>query len=137
VDRPDADAPVRLNASVAQLAGLGAAVIAATALFTLWIGPLWGGLVNIVGLLSLVREGAGVDVSRHGVRFWGFLRPRSLSWAQVVDIDTDGNRIHLTTRSGAHVLGAPRRGLVLGDPRFDAKYGFLRRAWERERAGVP
>ncbi|HEV7825542.1 MAG TPA: hypothetical protein VGP02_11595 [Mycobacteriales bacterium] len=136
MERPGDDKPVRLNASLAQLAVLGAFVIVATGLFTVWVGPLWGGLVHLIGLVTLVREGWGVEISRTGVRFWGSLRPRSLTWAQIRDIEAAGHRIHLCTRTGVHVLGAPRRGFVLTDPAFEAKYAYLRRAWERQRAGA-
>jgi hypothetical protein len=91
--------------------------------------------VHALGLLTLVREGSGVEVSPAGVRFWGFLRPRSLTWAQVRDIEAPGSRIHLYTRTSIHVLGAPRRGHLLGDPGFGGKYRLLRQTWERQRAG--
>jgi hypothetical protein len=136
VQRTGDDRPVRLNASLAQLAGLGALVIVATGLFTLWFGPLWGGLVHVLGLVTLVREGWGVEMSGSGVRFWGSLWPRTLSWAQIRDVETAGHRIRLCTRTGTHVLGAPRRGYLLTDRAFDAKYAYLRRAWERKRTGV-
>jgi hypothetical protein len=135
VDHPGDDIPIRLNASLTQIAGLGAFVLVATGVFTVWLGPLWGGLVHALGLLTLVREGSGVEVSPAGVRFWGFLRPRTLTWAQIRDIEDAGSRIHLCTRTAVHVLGAPRQGLVLTDPAFDAKYAALRQAWEHRRAG--
>ena len=117
------------------MTGLGAFVLLSTGVFTVWLGPVWGGLVHVLGLLALVREGCGVDVSTDGVRFWGFLRPRSLTWAQIRDIETTGSRIHLSTRNTVHVLGAPRQGVMLTDRSFDAKYTELRQAWERRRAG--
>ena len=135
VDRPGDDIPVRLSASLTQIAGLGAFVLVTTGVFTLWLGPVWGGLVWALGLLTLVREGSGVEVSAAGVRFWGFLRPRTLTWAQVRDIEAQGSRIHLSTRTAVHVLGAPRRGHLLGDPEFGGKYTMLRQTWERRRAG--
>jgi hypothetical protein len=135
VHRPG-DVPVRLHASLAQLAGLGALVIAATGVFTIWIGPLWGILVHVLGLLALVREGSGVELSFTGVRFWGFARPRTLAWSQIRDIQVAGSRIHVSTRTAVHVLGAPRRGLFLTDPAFDAKYALLRQTWEARRAGA-
>jgi hypothetical protein len=133
--RPGDDIPIRLNASLAQIAGLGAFVLVATGVFTIWLGPFWGALVHALGVLTLVREGSGVEVSPAGVRFWGFLRPRSLTWAQVRDIEAPGSRIHLCTRTAVHVLGAPRRGHLLADPEFAGKYALLRQTWERQRAG--
>ncbi|MDQ1678279.1 MAG: hypothetical protein QOC93_3423 [Actinomycetota bacterium] len=133
--RPGDDIPIRLNASLAQIAGLGAFVLVATGMFTIWLGPFWGALVHALGVLTLVREGSGVEVSPAGVRFWGFLRPRSLTWAQVRDIEAPGSRIHLCTRTAVHVLGAPRRGHLLADPAFAGKYALLRQTWERQRAG--
>lgn len=135
VHRPG-DAPVRLHASLPQLAGLGALVIAATGFFTVWLGPLWGGGVHVLGLLALVREGSGVEVSFSGIRFWGFARPRTLSWAQIRDVQVAGSRIHVSTRTAVHVLGAPRRGVVLTDRSFDSKYALLRQSWEVRRAGA-
>lgn len=131
------DAPVRLHASLVQLAGLGVFVLAATAVFTLWFGPVWGGLVHVLGLLALVREGTGVELSHDGVRFWGFARRRSLTWAQVRDVQTAGSRIQVSTRTAVYVPGAPRRGHVLSDPAFDAKYALLRQTWEHRRAVRP
>jgi hypothetical protein len=134
VDRPGQDTPIRLNASITQLAGVGLFVLVSTAVFTVWLGPFMGILVLLLGLLSLVRDACGIDLDSTGVRFWGFLRPRSLTWAQVRELETNGNRIHLGTRTAVHVLGAPRRGIVLSDPAFDRKYAFLRQTWERHRA---
>jgi hypothetical protein len=134
VHRPG-DAPVRLHASLVQLAGLGVFVLVATVLFTVWFGPVWGGLAHVLGLLALIREGTGVELSHSGVRFWGFARRRSLTWAQVRDIQTAGSRIQVSTRTSVYVLGAPRRGHVLDDAAFDMKYALLRQTWEDRRAG--
>jgi hypothetical protein len=118
------------------MAGLGAFVLVSTGVFLVWLGPVWAGLVHVLGLLALIREGSGIDVSEEGVRFWGFLRPRTLIWAQIRDIDAVGRRIHVSTRTAVHVLGAPRPGVLLTDEDFDAKYAVLRETWQHRRAGT-
>jgi len=127
---------VHLRASTAQIIGLGLLVVTGTAVITVWHGLPFGGLVLVVGLVSLVREATGVELGPDGLRFWGFLRPREVSWAQVRDVDGIGSRIHLHTGVAVHSLGGPHRGLVLRDDTFDEKVATLRRHWQAHRAAA-
>jgi len=134
----DAAEPLQLRASTPQLVGLTALVAVGVLAVTAWQGTAVGVAVAALGLLSLTREVAGVQLSEQGVRFWGFVRPRTLRWSEIDDVAAVANRIHLVTSNTVYPLWAPRQGVVLRDAEFEAKRDTLRRWWtERRSAPLP
>lgn len=132
----DAAEPLQLRASTPQLVGLTALVAVGVGAITSWQGTAVGVMVAALGLLSLTREAVGIQLSESGVRFWGFVRPRTLRWSEIDDVAAVANRIHLVTSTTVYPLWAPRQGIVLRDPEFEAKRDTLTRWWTERRGGT-